>query len=420
MANSYTEVTRQSWGDRLKDSLRGAVIGLLLFIGAFPLLFWNEGRAVHRAQALEEGEKVVNSIDANTVDWVYDDTLVHISGKAITDESLTDSEFGLVATQAIKLRRVVEMYQWDEIEHSETREEFGGSTETITTYSYSKTWSEDLIDSGRFKQLQGHHNPSYLAVSSKNWNAKQVKLGKFILSPSLVSKLNNYQAFPITTDAFEQLQKENGANLHGQKIQLSYGSYYVGQEPNDPQIGDLRIKFEFVRPTIISVIAKQVGSNTGPRLTPYMTKAGGEIELFEEGTVMANEMFERAKLENTLLSWFLRAVGCFMMFIGLSLIFEVLKILAAVVPALGNVVGVLGGLVALFIALILTLVIIGVAWLYYRPLLGISLFVTAGCILYFLMFLRQPREPRFAPQESTPPPPPKDPNLIPEIMVPEK
>ena len=425
MADSYTEVTQQTWGGRLKESLRGVVIGLLLFMGAFPLLFWNEGRAVHRAQALEEGEKIVNSIEADTIDLIYDDMLVHISGKTSTNDILIDNTFGLVAQQAIKLRRIVEMYQWEEFSHSETQEEYGGSTETITTYSYSKTWSEGLIESEHFKQPQGHHNPAYLAISSKTWHAKQVKLGQFILSASLVGKLNNYQHLPIPPESFEKLKEEKGANLHGQRIQLSYGSYYIGKTPDDPQIGDLRINFEFVKPTIISVIAKQMGSSSGPRLTPYMTQSGTELELFSEGTVSAKEMFSYAKLENTLLSWFLRVVGFFMMFIGLGLIFEVLKILAAVIPFLGSVVEVLGSLIAFFISFILTLIVIGIAWLYYRPLLGISLFVIAGLIFALLIWLRQPKQAQFSPQEITPPPPPLPlspllPALRPEVSIPKK
>jgi len=40
----FTEVTSQNIGSRLKDSLGGMCIGALLFFGAFPLLFWNEGQ----------------------------------------------------------------------------------------------------------------------------------------------------------------------------------------------------------------------------------------------------------------------------------------------------------------------------------------------------------------------------------------
>ena len=53
--DSFTEVTHQSWGSRLGGAFKGIVFGIILFIVSFPLLFWNEGRAVKRHKTLEEG-----------------------------------------------------------------------------------------------------------------------------------------------------------------------------------------------------------------------------------------------------------------------------------------------------------------------------------------------------------------------------
>ena len=48
------EVSYQSWFSRIASAFGGMVLGLVLFVIAFPVLFWNEGRAVHRAQDLDE------------------------------------------------------------------------------------------------------------------------------------------------------------------------------------------------------------------------------------------------------------------------------------------------------------------------------------------------------------------------------
>ena len=45
---SFTDVSHTSWGGRIKTSFKGLLFGLILFLGAFPLLFWNEGRAINR------------------------------------------------------------------------------------------------------------------------------------------------------------------------------------------------------------------------------------------------------------------------------------------------------------------------------------------------------------------------------------
>ena len=416
MAESYSETSYQSWGDRIKDSFRGAIVGLILFVGAFPVLFWNEGRAVLRTQTLEEGEKVVLSIEADEIEWLYDEKLVHLTGKTATDETLSDDRFSVAVANAIKLRRIVEMYQWQEEAHTETREELGGGSETITTYTYSKQWSSILDDSSQFRRPSGHQNPAYMPVKGKTFVAKKVKLGLFSLSKNMLKKMSNYQDLPITPEIFAKMQQKGGTLLDGKKIQLNQASYYIGDDPSYPKIGDLRIKFKWVHPEVISVIAKQMGS----KLMPYKTKAGGEIELFEYGEVTAQEMFERAKMENIIITWFLRIVGFIMMFIGLNLLFEVLRILAAVVPTIGNIVGILGGLFAFLVALVFSLITIALAWLFYRPILGITILAIAGGLFALILYFNKPEPVKLQSSPSKNKPQLKDGSLFSEVDIPIK
>ena len=144
---SYTEISNQSWFGRIGSSIKGVIFGIILFILAFPLLFWNEGRAVKRYKALEEGAGAVISVTADKVDPANDGKLVHITAKAITKDILEDSEFGISAN-AVKLKRVAKMYQWKEIKKSERTKKVGGGTTTKTTYFYEKEWSNKLINSG--------------------------------------------------------------------------------------------------------------------------------------------------------------------------------------------------------------------------------------------------------------------------------
>ena len=53
---SFTETTRQSWFSRIGGAFKGILVGGLLFLVAFPLEFWNEGRAVYRSKTLAEGK----------------------------------------------------------------------------------------------------------------------------------------------------------------------------------------------------------------------------------------------------------------------------------------------------------------------------------------------------------------------------
>ncbi len=72
------------------------------------------------------------------------------------------------------------------------------------------------------------------------------------------------------------------------------------------------------------------------------------------------------------------------MLIGLLLIANRLVTLADVLPFLGSLLGVGLGLLALTFALPLTLITVGVAWLFYRPLVGAGLLLGAAALFVLL------------------------------------
>ncbi|MBE9561575.1 MAG: TMEM43 family protein [Proteobacteria bacterium] len=381
---SYTEVTNESWWSRIKNSFGNIIFGLILFLVAFPFLFWNEGRAVYQAKTLEEGINIVTSIDANQIDKNNEGKLVHLTGQAESNETLGDDRFGIVQENIIKLRRVVQMYQWQENQQSRTEEKLGGSTETITTYTYAKEWNSKVTNSNNFKQSEEHQNPPEMSFNSGIFQAKEVIFGAFTLPSSLVNHINNYQNLPVTNTTFKQIPEEIQ-----NKLQVHNNYYYMGKNPAQPQIGDLKIRFEVVLPNTVSIIAKQLGST----FEFYTTQVGGTIELLEYGKVSATNMFKHEQEFNIILTWVFRLVGFIIMFIGLNLIFGVLRTLAAIVPFIANIVGFLGNIVNFIIATTLSLITIAIAWIFYRPLLGIALLILAGSLLYLLKFVhKQPQE----------------------------
>ena len=44
MSDSYQSVTSRGLGDNLIESIKGIVVGVILFLVSFPVLWWNEGR----------------------------------------------------------------------------------------------------------------------------------------------------------------------------------------------------------------------------------------------------------------------------------------------------------------------------------------------------------------------------------------
>jgi hypothetical protein len=372
LEDTYTEITNQSWFGRLGGAIIGIVFGVIITIAAIPLLFWNEGRAVRRYKALKEGAGVVISVTEDKVDPANEGKLIHITGLATTEEVLKDGEFG-ISSNAIKLKRVSQMYLWKEKKESKQKKKLGGGTTTQTTYSYQKVWSDSIINSGNFKKQEGHVNPESMAYTGKQYVAKNVTLGVFNLSRALTDKINSYEELDIQDSTLLPAGLQDKLKIHN-------NSYYFGENPGFPEIGDIKITFKIIKPLEVSIVSRQIGET----FEAYNSKAGGQIELLQVGTYSAENMFEKAEKENSVKTWILRFVGFLLMFVGFGLVFRPLSVLADILPILGNMVGAGVFLVALVLAAAFSLLTISVAWLVYRPLLGISLLVVTGILVFGL------------------------------------
>ncbi len=393
MSDQFQVVSSKGWFARIGESIKGILFGGLMFLGAFPLLWWNEGRAVQTYKSLQEGRGAVVSVAADQVDPANETRLVHLSGAAVPQGTLSDPEFG-IAAPAIRLTREAKTYQWVEHSKSETRKKIGGGEETLTTYSYSKDWRENRVDSSRFKQPAGHENPGSLVVESASFQASDVRVGGFQLSDGLIGGIRGAVDVPLTQDTIKGISGslKGRTRVHGNEL-------YIGRDPASPAVGDARILFRQVPQGDVSVIARQTGS----RLGPYQTVAGDELEMIRAGIAPATAMFESAERANTVMTWVARLVGFLAMAFGLLMVLRPIRVLADVVPILGTVVGMGLGLVAFAVAAPLTLVTIALAWVAHRPVLAITLFLIAGVGLGMLaakMIARRRTAPALSPRSS--------------------
>lgn len=384
---AVTEVQTESYFSRLGNSFKGIGGGLLLFLIAFPLLFWNEGRAVKRAKALETGAGAVVSVQADKVDPANEGKLVHVTAKADTKDVLTDPLFKISST-AIRLERRVEMYQWKQNESSKTEKQLGGGTKKTTVYTYEKVWSDKPVNSAYFKEA-GHENPGF-PFESEKLRANHVTLGDFLLNDSLVDRLGDSRKLPVPADyklPAALSGKSDAAYVHVSR-KSSAPSQVSQEQPADnagdaaqtePAIGDLRISWYAVVPHEVSIVARQ----TGKTFSAY--PVGSEsILLIADSVQSAEAMFQSAQSANSAMTWFLRIAGLVMMYVGLSCVLRPLSVLMDVIPFLGDLIGAGISLISFLIALPCTLVTIAVAWIYYRPLLGIGLLVVAAALIVFL------------------------------------
>jgi hypothetical protein len=320
---------------------------------------------VRTARSLEEGAGVVVSVASSPVESANEGRLVHVAGEATTTEVLADPELG-VRANAIRLERVVEMYQWEEEKKSEKKKKLGGGEETVTTYSYKKGWSDSPVDSSDFKEPTGHTNPSAFPMEKKSWRASTVTLGAFHLSDPVVDRLDQETEVPVDPAALPAAMKG--------KVAPNGAGYYMGGNPQSPQVGDARLTFKAVKPAAVSLVARQVGDT----FEAYPAKAGDQILLVKYGTLSADAMFKAAQAENATLTWILRLVGFLIMFFGLLMVFRPVTVFADVIPIFGTLLGAGLGIFAGLGAAALSLMTIAVSWIFFRPLLGIALLVLAA------------------------------------------
>jgi hypothetical protein len=395
--NSYTEVTKKGFGKRLSESISGAILGGIMFIAAFPLLWWNEGRAIGEHRALKEGAGAVVHVDAGSVDAGNDGKLVHVTGLVDADPAIDDQSLG-VSVDALALRRVVEMYQWKESRDSKEEKKFGGGSETVTEYKYSTEWNDDPIDSSDFRYTESHENPTEWPLRSDEFSAQTASLGGFALSATARGSVGNWRRL------------EPGSALRfpkafGEFRSIGGGALYLGGNPEQPEVGDVRIRFEYQPEEVFSIVARQAGDE----LAEYVASNGRTVLLVESGEVPAATMFEGAQRRNTIFTWVLRGFGTLGMWLGLSLVFAPISLVLDILPMLGTI-GSWGiGLVTGLISLLMSVLTIALAWVFYRPLLGGTLIALVVALFVWSRSGKKtaaaPAGPPAAPPLPPPPPP---------------
>jgi len=256
------------------------------------------------------------SIGADKLDPQNDGKLVYVVGELTGTEKLTDSEFG-VAADALRLRRRVWMYQWEQggVASKSTYgvEDSHGNTTTLLktrTYDYSKNWSEKVIDSRSFYNA-GHDNPAKKEIPDRAVAAAKITLGVFTVAPELVEQMDNFQTVPVSDKNISAIAGSLRA-----KAKLAGDEIYFGTSAGQPAIGDLKVKFESAPPATASVIARQNGNN----LSPYQVANAGSVVLLRVGTYSVPEMvaqFAKTNSQGRTLIW---VAGCVLILFGTLLI----------------------------------------------------------------------------------------------------
>lgn len=437
---AYQEIKTTGYGTRVGRSFKSIGSSFILFCAATVLLWWNEGNAVKTEKMLSEAEGAyVEMENPNKKDASLDGELVCATALATTEDSLSDTQFGIGA-KAISLQRKVEYYQWTEHAQESSEDKLGGKEVTTTTYTYTKEWTSEPIQSSEFKDpAYQQKNMVLTTFDDSDWWAENVSFGAYKLNESLVRRISSEEPLElaISNDLLQALDKQTlvayerfhgpatpktpGTNplpsatvpdsvkvtndsariandsikavtdslmAHAEnQVSLQYvhqagNMLYIGLVPGAPEVGDVRVTWTQIVPAKVTIIS-QVDGDT---FKPYKAKNGKRFQTLVMGKKDAADIFESAHNSNTFWLWTLRIIGILLVIAGLKGIFGILETLFKVVPFLAGIVGWGIGLVCTVVGIVWSLIIIALAWLFYRPLLGITLLVVSGFLIWIFAF----------------------------------
>jgi len=327
------------------------ILGIILFLGSFCLLWWNEGNSAKKINIANYLEKHAIEVNANSIQRDNDNRLVATNGYAHTSATLED-EF-VSSPNTLVLERNVKMFQW--VEDNED-----GKT------VYKKEWSEAEENSDDFED-KSHKNPHF-SVTSKEYVAQKATLGQYDLTEKQIEMI--------------EPQKEFSNLKEKPEYKIIDNQYYKGKNIENPEIGDILISYNYApSDSAISIIGEQKFDNT---ITSMVHKKLGKIYIQYDGKMTKDEMLEKDRNDSKILTMGLRFLGWFLMFIGLKLFFEPLMGILNFVPILGKAADTVTTFIFALITFALSIFTISIAWFAYRPLLSISLIIIGTIITVFV------------------------------------
>jgi hypothetical protein len=390
----YQEVTHVSWGQRLLGSLAGLLFGLLLFVGAFVLLFFNEG-STDFSQMASRAEV----LSAAVVQPQAEGKTVALTGPITSPDLLGDNLY-LKPGSYIALARTAEMFAWQESVETKTQTNVGGSETRVKTYRYSSDWTDQPKDSRLFKQ-SNYVNPAK-SIPNQVLTVPSAKIGAYRVDMTSLTEVINFP-YSCTSDSRRNtphysggitLPPGNRLNLPPQNL-LSTQAQPVGNylfqgagKPQAPKIGDLRICYSALpNQATVTVLGQLQGDQLVP--TQYQNQTFFRLSYGSREAAIAD-------LKSTYLTWlwFLRLLGFLMMWAGLALLAQPVNVLLSVVPFLGELSELISGAASFMLAFVLSFITIIVSSLVHQPIvllgsIGVTLAVfLLGRILLKLSYSR--------------------------------
>eukprot|EP00754_Rhynchopus_humris_P051569 Rhum_TRINITY_DN9620_c0_g1::Rhum_TRINITY_DN9620_c0_g1_i1::g.34234::m.34234 len=442
-----TVSTREGFGDRMCHAVGGVCVGIVFFLGSLALLGWNEKRAVYTAQTIDYARKEFVQLDT------CEPTAEH-TGKLIAFQGCGPApEQGYAPTDADYLADVAEsggiqgavyapataVFSWTRTTQQYVSHEYTvtNSKEKTKTYKYEPKWvnKPEVYHSGPSPPgwptawktpLSQHTNlvciggnstacttgnsKAWLLQSSLSWDLSQIKsMGDkdtaAVLSTAKVTTTfqtsTGYRAIAWSCDGNTMLQTQVNDQRAKCDAQIALAS--------PSTLGDFR--WSLTRRTgskslVVSGLAQQTKKGSAFGLEEWQNPHHSGCSYCTIGTIVdgsktGDVILDELESANKVTTWVLRFVGWLVCWVGLQLVVGPVAVVPEFIPFIGDIIGgIIGSILCCLTCIVatsLSLLVIAIAWLAYRPIIGIPLLcVFCLGVVAATLFIKKQREKKKA------------------------
>eukprot|EP00929_Paragymnodinium_shiwhaense_P062914 TRINITY_DN3143_c0_g1_i3.p1 TRINITY_DN3143_c0_g1~~TRINITY_DN3143_c0_g1_i3.p1 ORF type:complete len:495 (-),score=83.00 TRINITY_DN3143_c0_g1_i3:534-2018(-) len=406
-------VERETFFGKMGKALCGVCVGSVMFFVSMVLLGWNEFNYVRNqnvilyveenaasASCTPSGENIGKGIWASCpitkLHDFYEDPAHSQAGTRFWFHTLfSDSNEGLNSTW---FQTTAEIYQWTEDKRQVgERKTISGTTVKEYEYSYSKQWVSRPIDSSDFYCISGdrsgcvnYHGPSIqntgtLADDNQRWAAPDfsVTMGSaYGMNSDLLGAFTSPQPVKVDRLSSRSTPEPGFPDAYIMVEDNQMRKFHVrGQD----SIGDVRRSFTSAAVKVGDVVSVVAEQSAQGNLVPWDTGLSGSMAIVNwasSSPASLSEMVDAKNSENDTMVIILRFLGWFLMFAGLQLVTGPISLAPEIIPCVGGLIGDIVGCALccmnISLATMLSLVIIAIAWVLARPLVGILLLVAAA------------------------------------------
>mmetsp|Transcript_61206 Transcript_61206/g.148054 ORF Transcript_61206/g.148054 Transcript_61206/m.148054 type:complete len:528 (+) Transcript_61206:150-1733(+) len=271
----------------VKSGLSSIIFGILIFLLAIPIQWFNEERSVRMDTLISRGLEECVSVDCMNTNGANRGKLVHVQGRAVGAVPVVDPQFqDALVKHCLKLQSTVEVFEW--IQTSKTITE---GKEKRTQPRFHTEWTTMHHDSMRFRKpiLENPSLPNSLCLGTFTTTCKRVELGAFVLTDDMVNSFHKFEP------AMRRLPSTITAHGHTFFANAKDGYYYMRPSASvlnpaprlfqDHQVGDVRVHFMCVPDCDATVVAVQCKRDGVESFLPYRTipRVQEREKLIEQG-----------------------------------------------------------------------------------------------------------------------------------------